>query len=187
MRARQRRWPRVWLMTDERMGERLWAALERLPDGAGVVFRHYSLPRDAREELAARVADLARPAASFWRLPAIRSSRCVTGDPKLALRLGAELVHNPEGSAGALPFSRSVHSVEEAKAARVEGAALVFVSPVNATRSHPGQEPLGRHAAGRIARTSGVPAIALGGMDSARFALLEREGFHGWAGIDAWL
>jgi len=178
MRARQRTWPRVWLMTDERMGERLWAALERLPDGAGVLFRHYSLPRDAREELAARVADLAR---------ARRLVLAVAGDPKLALRLGAELVHNPEGSAGALPFSRSVHSLEEAEAARVEGAALVFVSPVNATRSHPGQEPLGRHAAGRIARTSGVPAIALGGMDSARFALLEREGFHGWAGIDAWL
>src|SRR5439155_26981070 len=35
--------PRLWLMTDERQGDGLWAALERMPRGAGVVFRHYSL------------------------------------------------------------------------------------------------------------------------------------------------
>ena len=37
--------PSVFLMTDERMGDGLWAALERLPRGAGVVFRHYRLSR----------------------------------------------------------------------------------------------------------------------------------------------
>jgi thiamine-phosphate pyrophosphorylase len=64
---------------------------------------------------------------------------------------------------------------------------LVFVSPVRATTSHPGQPPLGPERAGEIARATGVPAIALGGMDAEKFALLEREGFYGWAGIDAWL
>ena len=28
--------PRVWLMTDERQGDGLWGALERLPRGAGM-------------------------------------------------------------------------------------------------------------------------------------------------------
>jgi thiamine-phosphate pyrophosphorylase len=59
------------------------------------------------------------------------------------------------------------------------------VSPVHSTRSHPGQAPLGPAKALRIARAAGVPAIALGGMDAHKFARL--EGFHGWAGIDAWL
>src|SRR3546814_3022387 len=36
--------PHLWMMTDERQGETLWRALYRLPRGAGVVFRHHSLP-----------------------------------------------------------------------------------------------------------------------------------------------
>ena len=42
MTDRQRPWPRAWLMTDERMGERLWEAIDRLPvKHSGIVFRHY--------------------------------------------------------------------------------------------------------------------------------------------------
>ena len=42
--ARQTGWPHCWLMTDERMGDRLWAAIDRLPIGdGGVVVRHLSL------------------------------------------------------------------------------------------------------------------------------------------------
>ena len=71
-------------------------------------------------------------------------------------------------------------------AARDEGAALGIVSPVFATRSHPGQEPLGIEAAIALARAFDGPAIALGGMNAERFAPL-KGAFHGWAGIDAWL
>ena len=46
-------------MTDERLGDGLWAALERLPKGSGVVFRHYGLaPAERRalfEEMVARM------------------------------------------------------------------------------------------------------------------------------------
>src|SRR5687767_13093687 len=52
--------PRLWLKTDERQGEHLWAALERLPRGAGVVFRHYSLPPAERRALFDRVRRIAR-------------------------------------------------------------------------------------------------------------------------------
>ena len=75
----------------------------------------------------------------------------------------------------------------EAEAAKAEGASLVFVSAVFATRSHPGREPLGVAKAAEIARAAAVPAIALGGMTVLNFTQLEREGFYGWAGIDAWL
>ena len=37
MAANQSLWPREWLMTDERIGERLWEAVDGLPPGAGVV------------------------------------------------------------------------------------------------------------------------------------------------------
>jgi thiamine-phosphate pyrophosphorylase len=47
--------PRLWLMTDERQGEALWRAVDRLPRGSGIVFRHYSLPPRERSALLARL------------------------------------------------------------------------------------------------------------------------------------
>ena len=176
MHARHHLWPTTWLMTDERMGDRLWGAVARLPDGAGIVFRHYSLPSEARTAMAARLAAVAEQRGI---------TLAVARDGELAKRLGAKLVHNPAPRDSGLSFSVSLHSVEEANAAK--GAALAFVSPVFATSSHPERKPLGPTGAGEIARAAGVPAIALGGMDALKFAQLEHEGFYGWAGIDAWL
>lgn len=177
--ARQRDWPRAWLMTDERMGEKLWTAIDRMPiKHSGIVFRHHSLAKDVRATLAQRIADICHRRSL---------ALAVAGNEDLALTVGAHLVHNPPEPPMRLPFSRSVHSVEEAEAARSAGAAIVFVSPVYSTTSHPGEKPLGRPRARRIAQAAGVPAIALGGMDALKFARLQRDGFYGWAGIDAWL
>lgn len=177
--SRQRPWPRAWLMTDERMGEQLWAAIDRLPiKHAGIVFRHYATPADVRAVLAQRVADICRRRSL---------TLAIASDVGLARALRADLVHNPAEPPHGLPFSRAVHSLEDAEAARTDGAALVFVSPVYRTSSHPGRKPLHRPLALRIAGAAGVPAIALGGMNSLKFTRLEREGFYGWAGIDAWL
>lgn len=176
---RQTAWPRQWLMTDERIGERLWEAVERLPrNDGGVVFRHYATGAQERRALARGVAEACRRRGLVL---------AIARDGELARAVGADLIHNPAEPPAGLPFSRAVHSITEADAAREQGAALVFVSPVFPTRSHPGQVPLGIELALRIARTAGVPAIALGGMDANRFAKLEREGFYGWAAIDAWL
>ena len=178
MTARQRAWPRQWLMTDERLGEHLWPAIARLPNGeAGVVFRHHATPPQERSTLALRVAQACRERGFVL---------AIARDPDLARELGAELVHNPRQPTE-LPFSMSVHTLEEARDARRLGAALVFVSPVSATRSHPGRAPLGPELAMRIALAAEVPAIALGGMNATAFADLPVNAFEGWAAIDAWL
>jgi thiamine monophosphate synthase len=179
MTRRQRRFPREWLMTDERMGERLWEAIDRLPiKHAGIVFRHYQTLPDTRALLAGRIADICHRRTL---------TLAIAGDVDLARSLGADLVHNPPEPVRDMPVSRSVHSLAEAEAAKTEGAALVFVSPVFPTRSHPGGKALYGPRAVRLARAAGVLAIALGGMDALKFARLRREGFYGWAGIDAWL
>ena len=166
-------------MTDERMGDRLWAAIDRLPiKHSGIVFRHYQTAPDARAMLARRIADICHRR---------NVALAIAADVELARALGADLVHNPPELPLDLPFSRAVHSLEDAEAARTDGAALVFISPVYPTSSHPGQKPLYPALALKIARASGVPAIALGGMDALKSARLERDGFYGWAGIDAWL
>jgi thiamine-phosphate pyrophosphorylase len=177
MEARQQSWPRIWLMTDERLGEGLWNAIARLPANAGIVFRHYSLAPTERARLARDITDMLRDRGI---------TLAIAADVELAKAVGSEFVHNPS-SATDLPFSRSVHNVEQAEAARSAGAALVFVSPVYATRSHPRREPLGVEHAAKIAQAAGVPAIALGGVDAENFPSLEQDGFYGWAGIDAWM
>lgn len=172
MRARH---PRLWLMTDERMGERLWDALETLPRGSGVVFRHHALPKAQRRVMAKRVAAVARRR---------RLTLLLAGEP---LGIRADGVHGAvarRGRPGLL--SRPVHSVPEVIEAARAGADIVFVSPVFATRSHPGARPLGAVRLGLLLRNVRTPAIALGGMDATRFRALTGLGLSGWAAIDAW-
>jgi thiamine-phosphate pyrophosphorylase len=181
MEARQTPWPRAWLMTDERLGDRLWEALGNLPEGAGgVVFRHYSLGEAERLALGREVAAIAE---------ARGLTLAVAGSSGLAEQLGAQLVHNPD-VAGSLPLSMAVHDEREAKAANKAGASFVFVSPVFSTRSHPEQAALGVDRALALAELAGCLAIALGGMDAERFGALQvatSDAFHGYAGIDCWL
>lgn len=163
--------PRTWLMTDERMGDSLWTALERLPRGSGVVFRHYGLPLCERRALFARVAKVARRRGL------------------LLIRAGAEHLGPADGVHGQRgPGLRTspAHSRREAVAAIRAGADALFVSPVFATRSHPGALALGRVRLGLMIRGLRVPVIALGGMDPRRAAGLQPLGVYGWAAIDAW-
>jgi thiamine-phosphate pyrophosphorylase len=164
-------------MTDERLGDRLWEAVDRLPEEAGIIFRHYSLDADGRLELGLRLAERAADRGLVLG---------VAGSRELAARLGAVVVHNPDGPAE-LPTSMAVHDEIEARAAREAGAVLAFIAPVYATRSHPDRPALGVDRAVQLARSAGRPAIALGGMDEQRFAVLGERGFHGYAGIDCWL
>ena len=164
--------PSIWLMTDERMGESLWRALARLPRGSGVVFRHYALPIRERRALFARIARIARER----RLLLIRA-----GDDWLGR--GAMGAHNLRARG---IRTAAAHSRREAIAAIRGGADLLFVSPVFATRSHPGTKALGRVRLGLLIRGLQVPVIALGGMNARRARSLSQFGTHGWAAIDAW-
>lgn len=149
--------PTLWLMTDERMGAALWPALAALPRGSGVVFRHVATEAPERAVLFARVAQIARR---------------------------RRLVLIEGGSVAQRRVLHPAHSIREAIAARRAGAALVLVSPVYPTRTHPGARALGPLRAAAIARAARVPAIALGGMTRGRFKRMKALGFFGWAAID---
>lgn len=159
--------PTIWLMTDERMGEGLWGALDGLPRGAGVVFRHYRTPD--RRAVLARVEAVARRRGLVVVGAGIDASGGTHGGRK---RRGL--------------LTRSAHDVRDIVAAIRSGADAVFVSPVYPTRSHPGARTLGRVRLGLMIRDVRIPAIALGGVDARRCRALKALGVHGWAGIDAW-
>lgn len=170
-------WPTRWLMTDARLGDRWEAAVLALPSGSGVVLRQDELPPSERLRLAIRLAEIAENRGLLL---------AIAGDVSLAERVGAGLIHRPDRDPGPLPFSLPVHDEAQADEARERGAALVFVSPVFATLSHPDAPPLGVERAAALAARAGCPAMALGGMNEARWPELAALGFHGWAGIGAW-
>ena len=160
-------------MTDERLGRGLFDAIDRVPAGGGVVFRHDRIAD--RGHLAALVADHCRRRGL---------ALAVAGDVALAREVGAQMVHRPDGPTD-LPTSLPVHDEEQAMLANDRRAAMVFVSPVFPTRSHPEAPALGIERAVQLARQCHAPAIALGDMDEAKYRLLPEGVFAGWAGIGA--
>jgi thiamine-phosphate pyrophosphorylase len=170
--------PRIWLMTDERMGEGLWPALQRLPKGSGVIFRHYATPPPERRSFYDKVRSVAKRR---------RLMLLLAGSPRVAVGWRADGAH------GRSPHRRTsrrlirtapAHSARELHAAR--HADLALVSPVFPTRSHPGSKALGPAGLGVLMRRAGVPVIALGGMTARRARSLATLGITGWAAIDAW-
>jgi len=168
--------PTLWLMTDERQGDALWASLRRLPPGSGIVFRHKATAASERRALFDRVARIARQrdlvlllagddrTARLWR--ADGSHHRIAGPPR-------------QGTAPA-------HDVREIRAAERSGAMAILLSPLHPTRSHPGAPALGRMRFAALVRATRLPVIALGGVDGRRGVHAMAVGAHGWAAIDAW-
>lgn len=78
-----------------------------------------------------------------------------------------------------------VHDLPELRRALQRRVPMILLSPMRPTRSHPDWEPIGRMRAAALTRLAGRRLYALGGMDEAEFRRIERLGFQGWAGIDA--
>jgi len=163
--------PRLWLMTDERQGDGVLDAVARLPQGAGIVFRHYSLKEVARRDLFDRVRAAHRRLLLLLAAPA-----------DVARAWGADGSHGPGPGEGLR--TASAHDLAEIRAAEAAGAAAIFLGPVFTTRSHRGREPLGPDRFAEMVRQARLPIIALGGMNAERAKML--SGAYGWAGIDAW-
>jgi thiamine-phosphate pyrophosphorylase len=160
-----RRLPTLWLFTDARRLPDPRPAAARLPRGlAGVVLRHDGEP--GREALGRDLAGICR---------ARRLALVVAGDVRLAAALGAG-VHLRSGRwpcrvrlarmhRGRSLVTSSAHRLADMRRAKLAGAAIVFLSPVFATASHPGTAALGPVRWTRMARSARLPVAALGGID----------------------
>jgi len=168
--------PYIWMMTDERQDNALWAALHRLPPGSGIVFRHKATAEPERRAIFARVNRIAHRRHLVLLL---------AGDESTARRWGADGSHHRRPGplrAGTAP----AHNLREIRAAERSGATAIFLSPLHATRSHAGAASLGRMRFAALARATRLPVIALGGVDEKRGAMAMRVGAYGWGAIDAW-
>lgn len=177
MRPRHAPLPRLLLITDERLGDALWPALAALPRGAGIVFRDYGLAGPARRARYDRVRAIARRRALILILAAA---------PRQAAAWRADGCHGPLPHRTARPLLRSAGAHDRAAliGARRRGADLILVSPLFATRSHPGAPALGPCRAAAIAGCDRSDLVALGGMTRARARRLAGFGIQRWAAID---
>ncbi|WP_420606682.1 thiamine phosphate synthase [Novosphingopyxis sp.] len=173
--------PCIWLMTDPRLGESLYASARALPRGSAIVLRHHDLDPIARRILFRRLRRIAKQ----------RGHRLfLADDAKTARRWQADGVHGRTGArepGEAFPRSAPVHGRRELRDAVRSGADWLLVSPVFPTRTHPGRKPLGaagfRQLAGQAALFGNV--VALGGMRRARYAMMRALPVTGWAAIDS--
>ncbi len=117
----------------------------------------------------------------FGELGGAERARLVSKLKRVARRRGLVVADELAGQAA------RVHDAAEIRQAGLRRIPLLFLSPINATRSHPDWQPLPRMRSAALLRLAKVPVIALGGMNESRFARAARLGFHGWGGIDAWL
>ena len=167
--------PKVWLMTDPRLGD-LEATIRALPNGTGIIFRHYELPRLERRALFKRIRKLAR---------ARRHCVLLADRPAIARQWGADGAHDRSLRRSQGIRTVAVHNAREAVLARRVKADLIFVSPIFSTRSHPHARAIGAIGIARIAGDQRGQTIALGGVTAIRMRTLRRFGIYGWAGIDA--
>lgn len=167
--------PDVWLVSDARNDAALETALARLPRGSGLIFRHYHL---GAKERRARFAALSRVARRHGHFVAL------SGDARQARRWGADGAYGAASSLAPGPAVYrlvTAHSLREIAGAQRMRADAILLSPVHATRSHPGTRPLGTTGFRLLAMRARVPVIALGGMNASRAQAMRWEK---WAAID---
>lgn len=178
----RRNLPALWLLSDEMRLPDPRPALLRLAPGSGFIFRHYEA--GGREVMARELLRLCRERRILFLL---------AGDWRMAHRIRAGGVHLPEHRAHqarairtAMPgaiITAAAHSQRAAQQAFRAGADAVLLSPVFATRSHPGSPILGAVRFAGAVRRAQLPVIALGGLNADNARRLTGSGAAGIAAI----
>lgn len=161
---RGRRLPALWLVTDlVRLPDPL-AAAARLPRGAGVLARDLAAPVLLRLAALARRRGLVLLVAGDGRAALAARSGLHLPDRRRARNVLPFLLARRAGAPRAVLTVAAHGGATSAARARRLRPDLAFLSPIFATRSHPGAAALGPLRWLAAARRLPVPAAALGGV-----------------------
>lgn len=176
--------PRLILTTDSLRLPHPGIAIRNLPRGSAVIVRERH--RETRAALARWIKPVCR----------CRGVRLlIANDWRLARALGADGLHLSEASvrrasrrwmSGRRPgwiVTSAAHSLRAVRLAAALGVDAVLLSPVFATRSHPGAPTIGPLRFARWVRDSPLPVYALGGIDVPGARRLRHSGAAGFAAI----
>jgi thiamine-phosphate diphosphorylase len=144
-----------------------------------------------------RAAPGARLAACTLRMVALarppEAAVFVAGRADIAAATGAHGVQlgavdlSPADARRVLPhgwIGRSVHSLDEARAAVQDGADFLVLGSIYQTPTHPGHDPVGPRVLGEVAAL-GRPVIGIGGITPERVPELKAAGAYGVAAMRA--
>jgi thiamine-phosphate pyrophosphorylase len=182
--ARGRTLPGLLFFTDPARVSNPEAVAERLPAGAGIVFRAFG---------AEDAVDQGR------RLRAIADARGLLllagAHTSLAEGIGADGVHLPEARVAEVPRLRAeharwlitvaAHDALALQAAERAGADAVVISPVFPSNSPSAGEPLGIEGLKGLVAATGLPVYALGGVRARTVTQLIGSGIVGIAAVEA--
>lgn len=161
---RGRRLPALWLVSDlVRLPDPL-AAAARLPRGAGVLARDLAAPVLLRLAALARRRGLMLLVAGDGRAALAARSGLHLPDRRRARNVLPFLLARRAGAPCAVLAIAAHGGATSAARARRLRPDLAFLSPIFATRSHPGAAALGPLRWLAAARRLPVPAAALGGV-----------------------
>ncbi len=180
------RLPALWFVTDPARVADPVAVAERLPRGAGVIFRSFGRP-DA-EAVGRALAKAARA----------RGLVLLVGlDARLAAKIGAHGVHLPERALHLAPrlkrqrprwlITGAAHGVPALQRAARFGLDAALVSPVFPSNSASAGRPLGVTRFAALAWASATPVYALGGIRRTNAARLKHSGAIGLAAVEGGL
>jgi len=176
--------PALWMFTDPDRTPDVAAAAQRLPRGAGVVYRGFGRPEAPAE------------ARALARVARRRGLVLLIGrDADLAARVGAQGVHLPERDAPRLRRLRArrprwiltlaAHGPGAVARGAGVGCDAVFLSAIFPSRSPSAGRPLGVVRLAAIARRASIPVLALGGVGPSSAVRLRGTGVSGFAAVEA--
>lgn len=182
--ARGRALPNLLFFTDPSRIPDPEAVAERLPAGAGVVYRAFDA-QDAVER--------------GRRLRAIATARglllLVGAHPGLAEGIGADGLHMPERLCAEIPRQRAehprwlitaaAHGLSALRAAERAGADAIVTSPIFPSNSPSAGEPLGVEGLKALVAATATPVYALGGLRARTVSQLIGSGIVGIAAVEA--
>jgi thiamine-phosphate pyrophosphorylase len=178
-----RRLPALWLVSDPvRLPDPVPAAA-RLPRGAGVLARGLAPAALARLAALARRRHLALLVAADGRAALASRAGLHLPDRRPTIGLLPFLRARRAGAPGSLLAMAAHGGAAAAARARRLRPDLAFLSPLFATRSHPGASALGPLRWLAAARRLSVPTVALGGVAAGTVARVPRRA-AGLAAID---
>lgn len=173
--------PGGFFLTDPARVKDARAVASRLPDGIGVIIRHFG-QADAMEDAFNIVRDCQRAGRIVL----------IGADLDLALETGADGVHWPfrmrrdlqrHNQSLGLLHTMSVHSAAELRAARAYPVDALIYSTVFPSASPSAGTPVGLSRFAATASNSPVPLYALGGISAANVEKAAR--FGGFASVSA--
>jgi thiamine-phosphate pyrophosphorylase len=182
--ARGRVLPGLLFFTDPRRVAHPETVAERLPRGAGVVFRAFG---------ASDAVDQGR------RLRAVADARGLLllagAHPGLAEGIGADGLHMPERLSGEIPrlraehgrylFTVAAHDSTAVQAAERAGADAVVISPIFPSNSPSAGAALGVEGLKALVAATTLPVYALGGVRAHTVTSLIGSGVAGIAAVEA--